>query len=42
MKKLLIILFMFGFFNKLIAENSGVAYDYKFDGIDGNQIKLSD
>ena len=33
---------MFGFFNKLIAENSGVAYDYKFDGIDGNQIKLSD
>ncbi len=42
MKKLLIILFMFGFFNKLIAENSGVAYDYTFDGIDGNQIKLSD
>ena len=33
---------MFGFFNKLIAENSGVAYDYTFDGIDGNQIKLSD
>jgi glutathione peroxidase len=26
----------------LIAENSGVAYDYTFDGIDGNQIKLSD
>jgi len=42
MKKLLIVLFMFGFFNKLIAENSGVAYDYTFDGIDGNQIKLSD
>ena len=33
---------MFGFFNKLIAEDSGVAYDYTFDGIEGNQIKLSD
>ena len=42
MKKLFIILFMFGFFNKGIAENPGVAYDYSFVGIDGNQIKLSD
>ena len=25
-----------------MAENSGVAYDYSFDGIDGDQIKLSD
>ena len=33
---------MFGFFNKGIAENPGVAYDYSFVGIDGNQIKLSD
>ena len=42
MKKLLIILFMFTFFNKAVAENSGVAYDYEFNGIDGDQIKLSD
>ena len=33
---------MFGFFNKVLAENTGVAYDYIFDGIDGGQIKLSD
>ena len=42
MKKLLLILFMFSFFNKATAENSGVAYDYKFNGIDGNQIELID
>jgi|TARA_B100001093_G_scaffold510938_1_gene577812 glutathione peroxidase len=33
---------MFAFFNKVVAENSGVAYDYKFKSIDGSQIKLSD
>ena len=33
---------MFSFFNKLTAENSSVAYDYSFVGIDGSQIKLSD
>ena len=33
---------MFSFFCKSMAENSGVAYDYSFDGIDGDQIKLSD
>ena len=33
---------MFTFFNKAVAENSGVAYDYEFNGIDGDQIKLSD
>tara|TARA_B100001057_G_scaffold298942_1_gene299085 strand:+ start:1604 stop:2140 length:537 start_codon:yes stop_codon:yes gene_type:complete len=42
MKKLLIILFMFSFFNKVVAENSGIAYDYSFNGIDGGEIKLSD
>ena len=42
MKKLLIILFMFSFFNKVVAENSGMAYDYSFNGIDGGKIKLSD
>ena len=33
---------MFSFFNKSVSSNSGVAYDYKFDNIDGGQIKLSD
>ena len=42
MKKLLLILFMFSFFIKAMTESSGVAYDYRFDGIDGNQIELSD
>ena len=42
MKKFLIILFMFSFFNKSISASSGVAYDYKFDSIDGGQIELSD
>ncbi len=42
MKKLILILFMFSFFNILSAGNSGVAYDYKFESIDGDQINLSD
>ena len=42
MRKILIILFMFSFFNKVVAENSSVAYDYMFEGISGDQIKLSD
>ena len=33
---------MFSFFNKVVADNSGVAYDYSFNGIDGGLIKLSD
>ena len=33
---------MFSFFTKSISANSGVAYDYKFNSIDGGQIKLSD
>ena len=33
---------MFSFFNKAMTESSGVAYDYRFDGINGNQIELSD
>jgi len=32
---------MFSFLNKLAAEDTGVAYDYSFDSIDGGQIKLS-
>ncbi len=33
---------MFSFFNKSIAESTGVAYDYKFNSIDGGQINLND
>ena len=42
MKKFLIILFMFSFFNKSVSGNSGDAYDYMFNSIDGGQIKLGD
>ena len=41
MKKILIILFMFSFFSKVMAENNGSAYDYEFNSIDGSLIKLS-
>ena len=41
MKKILIILFMFSFFSKVIAGNNGNAYDYEFNSIDGDLIKLS-
>ena len=41
MKKIFIILFMFSFFSKVIAENNGTAYDYEFNSIDGDLIKLS-
>ena len=33
---------MLSFFNKAFATNEGSAYDYEFNGIDGNIIKLSD
>ena len=41
MKKILIILLMFSFFSKVIAGNVGTAYDYEFNSIDGDLIKLS-
>ena len=41
MKKIFIIIFMFSFFSKVIAGNNGNAYDYEFNGIDGDLIKLS-
>ena len=41
MKKILIILFMFSFFNKVYATSNERAYDFKFIGIDGYIIKLS-
>ena len=33
---------MFSFFYKSVSANSTVAYDFKFNSIDGGQIKLSD
>ena len=42
MKKILIILFMFSLFNKVSAENSEIAYDFRFNGINGDEINLSD
>ena len=33
---------MFSFFNKSVHATSGNAYDFKFNSIDGGQIKLSD
>ena len=33
---------MLSFFNKSVSGSSGVAYDYKFNNINGGQIKLSD
>ena len=41
MKQILIVIFMLSFFNKAFATNEGSAYDYEFNGIDGNIIKLS-
>ena len=41
MKKVIIVLFMFSFFTKIVAD-TGSAYDYEFKGIDGNNIKLSE
>ena len=41
MKKILIIFIMFSFFTKVIAENNGTAYDYQFNSIDGDLIKLN-
>ena len=43
MKKLLIIcFFMFGIFGNLSANYSKLAYNFEFNSIDGNKIKLSD
>ena len=42
MKKIFLILFMFGFFSKVYGLDNSSAYDYEFTGINGNSIKLSD
>ena len=41
MKKLLIILFMFSFFSKVAAGKNSNAYDFEFNSLDGDPIKLS-
>ena len=41
MRKIYIILFMFSFFTKVVAGSGGTAYDYEFNGINGELIKLS-
>ena len=41
MRKILIILFMFSFFSKVTADTNGTAYDFEFNSIDGDLIKLS-
>ena len=42
MRKIFIILFMFSFFSKVLANNNGTAYDYEFNSINGDLIKLSE
>ena len=42
MRKILIILLMFGIFSKVSAVNNKTAYDYKFKSLDGDLIKLSE
>ena len=39
---LYIIFFMFGIFNNTNASNNSTAYEFNFNGIDGNLIKLSE
>ena len=41
-KIFLLTLFMFGLFNNTLAGSSDVAYDYKFNSIDGGEINLND
>ena len=40
MKRLVLILIMFSFFSKGYADYSKLAYDFKFNSIDGGQINL--
>tara|TARA_B100001564_G_scaffold356548_1_gene370949 strand:- start:1182 stop:1727 length:546 start_codon:yes stop_codon:yes gene_type:complete len=42
LKKSFIIFIMFSFFSKVSANYSKLAYDFNFNGIDGNKIELSD
>ena len=40
-KKFLIIVFMFGLFNKTSISNAEVAHNFKFVSIDGQEMNLS-
>ncbi len=42
LKKIFILIFMFGFFTKTSANYSQSAYDYQFVGIDGTKIELAE
>ena len=42
MRKIFIILFMISFFSKVTANNNGTAYDYEFNSINGDLIRLSE
>jgi Glutathione peroxidase len=42
LKRLLFIVIMFGLFTKASANYTNLAYEYDFNGIDGNKIKLID
>jgi len=41
-KKILLLIFMFGFLTKASANYSNLAYDFTFEGIDGNKISLGE
>jgi glutathione peroxidase len=42
MKKVILLLFMFGLFNSASANYTQLAYDFQFKSIDGKVIKLND
>ena len=39
-KKIFFLIFMFGFITKVSANYTNLAYDYKFDSLNGGEIKL--
>ena len=40
LRRYLLVITMFGFFSNLSAQYTNLAYEYTFDGIDGNKINL--
>ena len=41
-RKIIFVIMIFSFFSNLSADYNKLAYDYKFKGLDGNQINLKD
>ena len=41
-RKIIFVIMIFSFFSNLSADYHKLAYDYKFKGLDGNQINLKD